>query len=99
MCVHSSNDSKDELEDNGIDIMENGYEAAWQDGWDTCQKRYMDILKRFPLQCAAISHRLPLHPSQPDSVLEYKDWALARGLDIHKYPPTDGQGQGEGNEK
>lgn len=52
------------------DAEEQGYEEGWQDGFDACQKRYINILKRFPLHCAAISLRLPLHPSQPDEILE-----------------------------
>lgn len=50
------------------------YEHGFNDGFNECQKRYMAILKRFPLQCAAISNRLPLSPSQPDEVLEQVDY-------------------------
>lgn len=53
-----------------FDSLQNEYENGFQSGFDACQKRYIAILKRFPLQCAAISARLPLHPSQPDVILE-----------------------------
>jgi hypothetical protein len=55
------------------------YEDVWQDGWDACHKRFEDILKRFPLECAMILNRLPLHPSQPDRILEHNDWLNAQG--------------------
>jgi len=55
------------------------YNSGFQDGWDACHKRFADILKRFPLQCAMISQRLPLHPSQPDEVIEHTDWLHAQG--------------------
>lgn len=46
------------------------YQLGFNDGWDACHKRFTDILAKFPLQCAMISNRLPLHPSQYDEVLE-----------------------------
>lgn len=54
------------------------YEDGFHDGWDACHKRFEDILKRFP-ECTFILRRLPLHPSQPDQVIEHKDWLLAQG--------------------
>lgn len=57
------------------------YEDGWQEGFDICQKRYMDILGQFEwpeLQNRIIRH-LPLHPSQPDRVLEHTDWLHAQG--------------------
>ena len=68
---------------------EDGYQDGWQDGFNACQTRYMDILKRFPLQCAAISIRLPLHPVQPDQFLEPRDWLMAQG----KNPDKEGNTQ------
>lgn len=52
--------------DGNIDEYQDGFHA----GWDACHARFTAILKRFPLQCAMISNRLPLHPSQPDKILE-----------------------------
>jgi len=56
------------------------YEDGWYDGWDACHARFAEILKRFPLQCAMITARLPLHPSQPDAVIEPQDWLAAQGV-------------------
>jgi len=50
----------------GQDKFESGFHA----GWDTCHERFAAILKRYPIQCAHIPMRLPLHPSQPDQLLE-----------------------------
>jgi len=45
-------------------------DMAFMAGWAACHARFEEILKRFPLQCTMITNRLPLHPSQPDNVLE-----------------------------
>ena len=67
------------MTDEVIGNNEDAYEAAFQDGWDACHKRFSDILKHFPLQCAFITARLPLHPSQPDEIIEHQDWLMAQG--------------------
>ena len=59
--------------------MEDDYELGWLAGWDACHKRFTDILARFPNQCAFISIHLPLHPSQPDEIIERTDWLQAQG--------------------
>lgn len=55
------------------------YENGFNDGWDKCHERFQAILKRFPMQCAMISRQLPLHPSQPDIVLEGENWNKVGG--------------------
>jgi len=53
-----------------LNELEDDYANGYEQGWQDCHKRFEAILKRFPLQCAMITNRLPLHPSQPDQILE-----------------------------
>lgn len=59
-----------------------GYEQGFNAGWDACHERFRAILKRFHQY--AILSRLPLHPVQPDEVLEHRDWLMAQGKNPDK---------------
>lgn len=62
-------------------------ESYWQDGFDFGMKRIKEILTnesiRHHITLDLLQSRLPLHPVQPDEILEPQDWLVAQGVNTN----------------